>query len=147
MYHKIIIVGYLGQDPEMRYTSSGQPVTNLSVATSRRWTGSDGQQHDETIWWRVAVWGRQAETCNEYLTKGRPVLVEGRMGGDRLPQADGSEQIVPHTWMGQDGQPRAQFEITARTVRFLGRGGEAPAARIPGGLEEPPAEEEDEIPF
>ena len=148
MYHKIIIAGYLGRDPEMRYTSSGQPVTNFTVATSSRWVGQDGQQHDETVWWRVAVWGKQAETCNQYLAKGRPVLVEGRINGERIPQADGASQIVPRIWQGQDGKPRAQFEMTAQTVRFLGGRGEAPAAEAPGGaLEEPPAETEEEIPF
>jgi single-strand DNA-binding protein len=147
MYHKIIVVGYLGRDPEMRYTASGQPVTNFSVATSRKWTGGDGEQHDETVWWRVTVWGKQAEICNQYLTKGRPVLVEGRVGGDRLPQAGGSEQIVPHIWTGQDGQPRAGFEMVAQTVRFLGGRGEEPSAPIPGGPEEPPEEGPEEIPF
>jgi len=147
MYQKVIIAGYLGQDPEMRYTPSGQPVTNFSVATSRKWTGSDSQQHDETVWWRVTVWGKQAEVCNQYLTKGRPVLIEGRIGGDRIPQAGSSEQIVPHIWQGQDGQPRARFEITAQTVRFLSGRGEAAPAEAPGGLEEPPAEAEEEIPF
>jgi single-strand DNA-binding protein len=146
MYHKVTIVGYLGQDPEMRYTASGQPVTHFSVATSRKWAGSDGQQHDETVWWRVTVWGRQAETCNQYLAKGRLVLVEGRISGDRVPQAGGSEQIVPHIWQGQDGQPRAQFGITAQTVRFLGGRGEAPPSEVAGAPEEPP-EEGEEIPF
>jgi len=145
MYHRVIIAGYLGRDPEMRYTPSGQPVVNLSVATSRKWTGSDGQQHNETVWWRVTVWGKQAEVCNQYLSKGRAVLVEGRIGGDRVPQADGSEQVVPHIWQGQDGQPRARFEIVAQTVRFLGRREEAAApAEVP--VYEEPAEEE-EIPF
>lgn len=147
MYHKVIIVGYLGRDPEMRYTPSGQPVTNFSVATSRKWAGQDGQQHDETVWWRVTVWGRQAETCNQYLSKGRPVLIEGHIGGDRVPQSDGSEQIVPHVWTGQDGQPRAQFEMTAQSVRFLSGRGEAPSTAASGIPEEPPVEPEEEIPF
>jgi len=149
MYHKIIIAGYLGRDPEMRYTPSGQPVTNFSVATSRRWTGSDGQQHDETVWWRVSVWGRQAETCNQYLSKGRPVLIEGRIGGDRIPQGDGRETLVPHVWQGQDGQPRARYEITAQTVKFLGgrEGFAETAAPSAPEEEEPPVEPEEEIPF
>jgi len=147
MYHKVIIAGYLGKDPEMRYTPSGQTVTNFSVATSRQWTGSDGRQRDETVWWRVTVWGRQAEICNQYLTKGRPVLIEGHVGGDRLPQSNGSEQIVPHVWQGQDGQPRAQFEITARLVRFLGGRGEAPPDMGSSDIEEPPEEPDQEIPF
>jgi len=70
MYHKIIIVGNLGRDPEMRYTPDGTPVTHFSVATNRRWTDQEGQQHDETTWWRVTAWGRQAEVCNQYLQKG-----------------------------------------------------------------------------
>jgi len=147
MYHKIIIAGYLGKDPEMRYTPAGQPVTNFTVATSNRWVGQDGQQHDETVWWRVAVWGKQAESCNQYLAKGRPVLVEGRISGERITQAGGSEQIIPRIWQGQDGKPRAQFEMTAQTVRFLGGRGEAPPAEAPGAAEEPPAEEGEEIPF
>ena len=149
MYQRIVLVGYVGSDPEMRYTPSGTPVTNFSLATSRRWTDGQGQQRDETVWWRVTVWRRQAETCNEYLSKGRMVLVEGRIGGDRLPKGTGSTQVVPHTWVGQDGEPRAQFDITARNVRFLGRAEAAAAADIPGGMpEEPPEEEEEEeIPF
>ena len=148
MYQKIIIAGYLGRDPEMRYTPSGQAVTNFTIATGNRWTGQDGQQHDETTWWRVTVWGKQAENCNQYLAKGRPVLIEGRVSGDRTSQTDGSTQIVPRIWQGQDGKSHAQFEITAQTVRFLGGRGEAPAAETPSGaLEEPPAETEEEIPF
>jgi len=70
MYQKIIIVGNLGRDPEMRYTPSGQAVTNFSVATNRQYTGSDGQLVKETIWFRVSVWGKQAETSNQYLRRG-----------------------------------------------------------------------------
>jgi single-strand DNA-binding protein len=147
MYHKIIVAGYLGRDPEMRYTPSGQPVTNFSVATSRRWSGQDGQQHNETVWWRVTVWGKQAEVCNQYLAKGRAVLIEGRVGGDRVPQGDGSEQILPHIWQGQDGQPRARFELTAQTVRFLSGRGEMGPSEEADEFEEPPAEPEEEIPF
>ncbi|MCJ7736196.1 MAG: single-stranded DNA-binding protein [Anaerolineae bacterium] len=148
MYQKIIIVGNLGGDPEMRYTSSGQAVTNLSVATSRRWTGQDGQSHDETVWWRVSVWGKQAEACKNYLAKGRQVLVEGRIGGDRVPSSGGGEQIVPHVWTGQDGQPRARYELTAQNVRFIGGRDDGVAdTSAPDQREEPPAEEEDDIPF
>jgi single-strand DNA-binding protein len=148
VYHKIILAGYLGSDPEMRYTPSGQPVTNFSLATSRRWSSAEGQQRDETVWWRVTVWGRQAETCNEFLSKGRPVLIEGRIGGDRLTKADGSEQIVPHIWQGQDGQPRARFEVTALTVRFLSGRGEVSPEAAPDEFGEPPVDATDEeIPF
>jgi len=147
MYHKIILVGHLGRDPEMRYTPSGQPVTTFSIATSRKWTDSDGQQRDETVWWNVTVWGKQGELCNQYLTKGRPVLIEGRIGGDRLPGTGNSEQIVPHVWQGQDGQPRARFDVTALTVRFIGaRGVEAPEI-LPAEEEVPPDIAANEIPF
>jgi single-strand DNA-binding protein len=141
MYHKIIVAGYLGRDPEMRYTPSGKAVTNFSVASTRRWTSGDGQQQEETVWFRVSAWGRQAEVCNQYLAKGRAVLVEGRL------QSDNGN---PRVWTGQDGQPRASFEITAQTVRFLGRRDEAPVTDLPEMGEEPEfgaVEEEEEIPF
>ena len=140
MYQKVIIAGNLGSDPEMRYMSDGTAVTNFSVATNRRWTNkASGEQNEETIWFRVSVWGRQAETTNEYLSKGRQVLVEGRMKPD--PQTGG-----PRIWTGQDGAPRASFEITADTVRFIGgREGGGIAADDSGGAA--PAQEEDEIPF
>ena len=77
MYQKVIIVGHLGGDPEMRYTPSVKPVTNFSVATSRKWTGADGEQREDTTWFKVAAWGKLAEVCNQYLAKGRQVLVEG----------------------------------------------------------------------
>ena len=112
MFHTIIVVGNLGRDPEMRYTPSGQAVTNLSVATSRKYTDSSGELRDETIWFRVSVWGRQAETVNQYLRKGRQVLIEGRL----VPDENGN----PRIWNRQDGSPAASFEISAQTVRFLG---------------------------
>lgn len=118
-YSTIILVGNLGKDPEMRYTPSGQAVTNLSVATNRQYTGSDGQQVKETTWFRVSVWGKQAESCAQYLKKGRMVLVEGRLTPD--PKTGG-----PRVWQGQNG-PGAAYEVSANTVRFLssGRGDDA----------------------
>jgi single-strand DNA-binding protein len=137
MFHKIVLVGNLGRDPEMRYTPSGQAVTNLSVATNRTYTDSNGEQVKETVWFRVSVWGKQAEACHQYLRKGRQVLVEGRVNGD--------ENGNPRIWTAQDGTPRASFEVTAQTVRFLG--GRADAADA-GGEDVPGvAESEDEIPF
>ena len=83
MYQKIIIIGNLGRDPEMRYMPDGTAVTSFSVATSRRWTDrQSGQPVDETTWFRVTVWGRQGETANQYLSKGSKVLVEGRIKPD-----------------------------------------------------------------
>ena len=138
MYHTIIVVGNLGRDPEMRYTPSGQAVTNLSVATSRKYTDSSGEQHDETVWFRVSVWGRQAETVNQYLRKGRQVLIEGRL----VPDENGN----PRIWNRQDGSPAASFEINAQTVRFLG--GRDDSGFDAGSAESGSTPEtEDDIPF
>ena len=135
MYHKVIIVGNLGRDPEMRYTPQGTPVTNFSVATNRKWTSADGTPGEETVWFRVSAWGRMAEVCNEYLSKGRQVFVEGQLRPD-------PETGRPRIWTRQDGTPGASFEIRAFTVRFLGRRGEGAAV---GPREE--AIDEEEMPF
>jgi single-strand DNA-binding protein len=139
MYQKLIIVGNLGRDPEMRYTSDGTPVTNFSVATNRRWTNADGSPGEETIWFRVSAWRRLAENCNQYLQKGRQVLIEGRLKPD--PATGG-----PRMWTGNDGVARASYEVTALAVKFLGGRGEAPPSEVAGAPEEPP-EEGEEIPF
>jgi single-strand DNA-binding protein len=117
MYHTIIIVGNLGRDPEMRYTPSGQAVTSFNVATNRQYTGSDGNMVKETIWFRISVWGKQAESCSQYLRKGSKVLIEGRLNAD--PQTGG-----PKIWTRQDGSAGSSFEVTANTVRFLSSRGE-----------------------
>jgi len=140
MYHKIIIVGNLGRDPEMRYTPDGTPVTTFSVATNRKWNNPDGSQGEETTWFRVTAWRRMAETCNQYLQKGRLVLIEGELKPDPATGA-------PRLWTGNDGIARSSFEVTARAVKFLGGRGEAPADAMPGFPEEPPVESEEEIPF
>lgn len=113
MYQKLIIVGNLGRDPEMRYMPDGTAVTNFSVATSRKWNDNSGQKAEETTWFRVSTWGKQAETCNEYLAKGSKVLVEGRLQVD--PSTGG-----PKLFTRQDGTVGAAFQVTAETVRFLG---------------------------
>ncbi|RME06035.1 MAG: single-stranded DNA-binding protein [Anaerolineae bacterium] len=136
MYQKITIVGNLGNDPQMRYTPSGQAVCNFSVATNRRYTNSNGQQVDETAWFRVSTWGKLAEVCNQYLRKGRKVLVEGRLIPD--PATGG-----PRIWTGNDGQPRASFEVTALEVKFLSS--RAEDAGMSNDMAAPPAEED--IPF
>lgn len=112
MYHNVIIVGHLGGDPEMRYLTSGQPVTTFSVASSRRYTSQSNEQVDETIWFRISVFGKQAESCNAYLKKGSLVLIEGRLRPDA--QTGG-----PRTFTRKDGTSGASYEITANTVRFL----------------------------
>ena len=138
MYQKLIVVGNLGNDPEMRYTPSGQAVTNFSVATNRRYTSSDGNQVDETTWFRVSVWGKQAETTNQYLKKGNKVLVEGRLNPDR-------ETGGPRIWSRQDGSSAASYEITAEVVRFLTPRGEADAGY--STEDAPGISEPEDIPF
>lgn len=127
MFHTIIIVGNLGRDPEMRYLPSGQAVTNFNVATSRQYTGQSGEQVKETIWFRISTWGKQAETCNQYLKKGSKVLVEGRLVADN---ATGG----PRTYSRQDGTTGANFEVSAQTVRFLSSRGDDGGAGEAGGM-------------
>lgn len=144
MYQKLIIAGNLGKDPEMRYSPSGDAVTNLNVATSRKYTDKSGQQVEETIWVRVSVWGKQAEACNQYLKKGRAVLVEGRLNADK---ATGGPRIFTR----QDGTSGASFEMTADTVRFLSsaqrEGDGASAASGAQALHDAPPTDEENIPF
>ena len=112
MYQKVIVVGNLGGDPEMRFTPSGKAVTNFSMATNRRYTDSNGQQVDETTWFRVSVWGNQAEAVHQYLSQGSRVLVEGRLKPD--PETGG-----PRVYQRNDGSSGASFEINAFRVIFL----------------------------
>jgi len=141
MYHTIIIVGNVGRDPEMRYTPSGQAVTSFSVASNRQYTSSNNEQVKETIWFRVSAWGKQAETCNQYLKKGSKVLIEGRLTPDKTSGG-------PRIWKKQDGSSGANFEVTAQTVRFLtprSESGDGGAAS--GSMEMAETPPEDEIPF
>lgn len=141
MYQKITIVGNLGGDPEMRYMPDGTAVTNFSVATNRRWTNQQtGEPAEETTWFRVSVWGRQAESANQYLSKGRQVLVEGRLRPD--PQTGG-----PRMYTRQDGTVGASFEIRALTVQFLGGRDDSYSMDNDGYSDAAPAQEEDDIPF
>ena len=112
MYHKIITVGHLGKDPEMRFTPSGQAVTSFSIATSRQYTAGNGELVKETLWERVSVWGKAAEACNKYLKKGSLVLVEGRLTPDK---STGN----PRMWTKQDGSAGTSYEVTALEVKFL----------------------------
>jgi single-strand DNA-binding protein len=140
-YHTIIVVGRLGRDPEMRYTPSGQAVSSFSIATDRQYTGQDGTPVKETTWFRVSVWGKQAETVNQYLSKGKMVLVEGRLQVD--PKTGG-----PRVYQRQDGTTGTSFEISASTVRFLSPRSEGGGGGGAGSesFAEPPTEGED-IPF
>ena len=139
MYHKLIIVGNLGAEPSMRYTPSGTPVTNFSVATNRKWTNADGTPGEQVVWFRVAAWGRMAEVCNQYLAKGRQVLVEGTLTPD-------PETGAPRVWTRGDGTAGASFEVRAETVKFLGKGnGNGQAV---SDASDAPAEDDDEdMPF
>lgn len=109
--NKIQIIGNLGSDPEMRFTPQGTAVTSFSVAVNRKWSGSDGGKSEETIWFRVSAWNKLAEICNEYLTKGKQVYIEGRI---RSPQV----------FTDRNGMVRASLEITATDMVMLGSRGE-----------------------
>jgi len=118
---KIMLIGNLGTDPEMRFTPSGNPVTSFNVATNRVYTTSDGERKQETEWFRVTAWRKQAESCNQFLTKGKLVYVEGG--------------LRTRTWEDRDGQRRTTLEVNADRVLFLDRQAVAP---LPG--EEAPVE-------
>ncbi len=105
--NKITLIGNVGSDPEMRYTPNGKAVTSFRMATNYRYVGSDGERKEETEWFRVSAWGRQAESCNQFLSKGKRVYVEGRLRS--------------RSWEGQDGQMRTSLEVTANRVIFLDR--------------------------
>ena len=122
--NKVILVGNLGADPELRYTPSGQGVCELRIATSDSWTDKQGQRQERTEWHRVVVWGKRAEVCSKYLSKGRQVYVEGR--------------IQTRTYDDKDGNKRYITEIIAADVQFLGGGGRDGAGRTGGRSDDPP---------
>ncbi len=141
MYHTLIIVGNLGKDPEMRYTPNGQAVTSFSVATSRKYTAPSGEKVEETTWFRVSAWGKQAEACNQYLKKGSKVLIEGRLNPDKATGC-------PKVYTKQDGTPGAAYDVVATTVRFMssvhtGESGVTP----PVAERQAESATEDDIPF
>jgi single-strand DNA-binding protein len=120
MVNKVILVGNLGKDPEVRYTAGGQAVASLRIATSRSWTDKQSNQRkEETEWHDVEVWGKQAEQCGEYLSKGRQVYVEGRLKTDKWQDK-------------QSGQDKYRVKVVADTVRFLSTGGQGGAGRGAG---------------
>ena len=140
MWHTIIIVGNLGKDPEMRYTPSGKAVTSFNVASSRQYTGGNGQVVKETCWFRVSVWDKQAETCNQYLKKGSKVLVEGHLTPDLNSGG-------PKTYTRKDGSAGASYDVSAMTVKFMSSRTESSGEPGSMGDEVPSAGGEDEIPF
>ena len=105
--NKVIIIGNIGEQPEMRFTPRGKPVTSFRVATNRVYTTAGGERKQETEWFNVVAWNRLAEQCNQFLSKGRLVYVEG--------------SLHTHTWQGQDGQKRYRAEVVANRVIFLDR--------------------------
>ena len=130
--NKVMIIGNLGKDPEMRFTANGSAVTNFSVAVSRSYAVADGERREETEWFKVVAWTKLAEQCNQFLQKGRKVYVEGR--------------LQTRSWDGQDGQKRYQTEVVATEVQFLDRGPGGPG----GGDREPmdnDTTDPDDLPF
>lgn len=106
--NKVMVIGFLGRDPEMRYTPSGRPVTTFSVATSRTWSSSDGERHEETEWFNVVAWGGLAEVCSQHLRKGQQVYVEGRLQTRRWEDAEGNKHYTT--------------ELVAKEMIMLGEG-------------------------
>jgi single-strand DNA-binding protein len=110
--NKVMIIGNLGSEPEMRFTPNGNPVTSFRVATNRAYTTTEGERREETEWFTVVAWNKLAEQCNQFLTKGRLIYAEGR--------------LHTRTWEGQDGQKHYRTEIIANRVTFLDRQSVAP---------------------
>ncbi len=113
--NKVIILGRLGQDPELKYTPGGMAVCNFTVATSESWADKAGQKQERTEWHRVVVWGKLAELCNQYLTKGRQAFIEG--------------SLQTRSWDDKSGQKRYTTEVVAKTVQFIGGTANAGAER------------------
>lgn len=134
--NKIMVIGNLGTDPEMRYTPNGNAVTSFRLAVSRSYSTRDGERRQETEWFRIVAWNQQAESCNQFLQKGKKVYVEGRLKSD--------------TWEGRDGQTRFTNEIIADRVLFLDRqpvtqmSGEGPYGGDTGDVG---MDGDDELPF
>jgi single-strand DNA-binding protein len=143
MINKVILIGNLGSDPELRYTTSGTAVATLSVATSRTWKDRDGQKQDETEWHRVIVWAQSAEFCGNYLSKGSKVYVEGR--------------LQTRKWQDQSGNDKYTTEVISNTIQNLTPKGAEGGAGGGGGFSEPPIPQEpfggmgggtgDDVPF
>lgn len=140
-FNKIILVGNLGRDPELRYTPQGTPVCSFTVATNEKRKDRAGEAQDFTTWFRVTLWGRQAETASQYLTKGRPIYVEGRL---RLEE-----------WTDRDGKQRYTLEVHATDMQFIGGGRGDEAGAPTGGKPSAQSEQlpheadvsDDDIPF
>jgi single-strand DNA-binding protein len=133
--NKVMIIGHLGKDPEMRYTPSGRPVTTYTVAVSRSWNSADGERHTETEWFNIVAWGNLAEICKQYLAKGQQVYIEGRLQTRR--------------WDDKEGQKHTSVEIVANEMMMLGdrRDANHTGEEQSPTAETEPAATEDEFPF
>jgi single-strand DNA-binding protein len=109
--NKVLLIGNLGADPELRYTNTGTAVANFRIATNEVWTDKNGEKQERTEWHQIVVWGKQGENCGKYLKKGRPVFVEGR--------------LQTRSWEDQSGNKRYTTEVVAQAVQFLGGRGES----------------------
>ncbi len=125
--NKVILLGRLGQDPELKYTPGGAPVCNFSMATTESWTDKQGQKQEKTEWHRIVVWGKLAELCNQYLSKGRQAFVEGR--------------LQTRSWDDKDGSKRYTTEIMANTVQFIGAATANTQANVDKSFNQAPATE------
>ena len=130
--NKVILIGNLGKDPELRYTPNSKAVATFSLATTEKWKDKEGQFQEKTEWHNIVAWGKQAEICKEYLKKGSSVYVEGRLQHRSYDDKDGNKKYIT--------------EIVARSVQMLGRKGEAKEEPVSQDLESSAAEEED-LPF
>ncbi len=140
MYQRLTLVGNLGRDPELKYSNSGIPIANLSIATNHKWTDQDGKAQEQTVWFRVSVYGKQAEACNEFLTKGQKVLVEGTLVAD-------DKTGGPRIYERKDGTPGTSFEVRATIVRFLSAKNETAGARVTASAGREAEAENEELPF
>ncbi|MBW2047062.1 MAG: single-stranded DNA-binding protein [Deltaproteobacteria bacterium] len=134
--NKVILIGHLGADPEVRYTPSGTAVANFNIATTEQWTDKSGEKQERTEWHRIVAWGRTGEICGEYLHKGKQVYVEGR--------------LQTRSWDDREGNKRYTTEVIAYAVKMLGPAGKEGRAESKGNQfppEEPVNLPEDEIPF
>ncbi len=130
--NKVILIGNLGANPEVRYTAGGQAVANLRIATTERWTDKSGQRQEATEWHRVVLWGKQAEVAGQYLVKGRQVYIEGR--------------IRTRQWQDQQGQKRFSTEVVAQNMQLLGSRGDRPAETEEVAATVPPQEHDESAP-
>lgn len=117
--NKVILIGRLGQNPEIRHTPSGSAVANFSIATSESWNDKSGQKQERTEWHRIVVWGKQAELCQQYLSKGRQVYIEGK--------------LQTRQWQDKDGQTKYTTEVHAQSIQFLGAQGQGQSQQAGAG--------------